>query len=212
MSDWYQATGQPDSDADAADLRAEFLLVQQKFSDQLPTLTGNAGKVIAVNSSGDGLEALSAEDAFKLIRPVTIDGVKTSDTTRDNSVSIAADPHLSVSLEAGKVYLIDLALFAFKATSGGTATLVGRFEYSGTLAEYQFGDIVPVPLGSGSAALLTASAFETQLTFRRGLVRTSTAGDLTFWWTSNRVTPPPPTLIDIDLEEGSYLRAREIVG
>lgn len=59
--DWYQASGVPvqRSALNSADLRTEFASIETAM-DKLPTLTGNGSKLIAVNSGGTALEALSS--------------------------------------------------------------------------------------------------------------------------------------------------------
>lgn len=60
--DWYQATGVPVARSllNSADLRTEFSSIQTDIADKLPTLTGNGGKLIVVNSGGTALEASSS--------------------------------------------------------------------------------------------------------------------------------------------------------
>lgn len=57
--DWYVASGKPvqGSALSSADLRSEFALIETGISAKLPTLTGNAGRVVAVNSGGTALTA-----------------------------------------------------------------------------------------------------------------------------------------------------------
>jgi hypothetical protein len=57
--DWYVATGKPvqGSALSSADLRSEFALIESSISAKLPSLTGNAGRVVAVNSAGTALTA-----------------------------------------------------------------------------------------------------------------------------------------------------------
>lgn len=60
-ADWYEASGKPvqRSLLSSADLRTEFSNIESNISDKLPALTGNGGKLVAVNSGGTALEAVS---------------------------------------------------------------------------------------------------------------------------------------------------------
>ena len=59
--DWYQASGAPAqrSVLSSAAMRSEFASIETDIADKLPALTGNGGFLIAVNSGGTALEALS---------------------------------------------------------------------------------------------------------------------------------------------------------
>lgn len=59
--DWYEASGNPVARSllNSADLRTEFAAIESNISDKMPVLTGNGGALIAVNSGGTALEALS---------------------------------------------------------------------------------------------------------------------------------------------------------
>lgn len=61
-NDYFNATGTPQtgSQAASAPMRSQFNLIEDGF-DKLPTLTGNAGKLIVVNSGATALEATSTE-------------------------------------------------------------------------------------------------------------------------------------------------------
>lgn len=60
MSDWYDVTSAPGTSAalSSATIRAEFALIALHMG-QLPALTGNANKILAVNSGGSAVEALA---------------------------------------------------------------------------------------------------------------------------------------------------------
>lgn len=60
-SEWYEHGSFPTnrSFGASASMRAELEAIQAGLSDKLPDLSGNANKIIGVNSSGDALEAKS---------------------------------------------------------------------------------------------------------------------------------------------------------
>jgi hypothetical protein len=60
-NDYYNESGVPSTGAQGASstIRSEFTLIGDGF-DKLPTLTANAGKIIAVNAGSNGLEAITA--------------------------------------------------------------------------------------------------------------------------------------------------------
>ena len=67
-NDFYQDSGSPGtgSQGSSATMRAEFAAIESGF-DKLPALTGNGGKLVAVNSGGTALEAtgtITAASAF----------------------------------------------------------------------------------------------------------------------------------------------------
>ena len=59
MTDWYDPTGAPvtASSGSSATMRSEFTAVQSGISNKLPALTGNADKLVSVNSGASALEA-----------------------------------------------------------------------------------------------------------------------------------------------------------
>ena len=59
--DWYVASGNPQQRAalNSADMRNEFAAIQNDIADKLPTLAGNAGRIVRVNSTESALEAAS---------------------------------------------------------------------------------------------------------------------------------------------------------
>ena len=59
--DWFQASGVPAQRSllNSAELRSEFAAIESDIADKLPALTGNGGFLVAVNSGGTALEALS---------------------------------------------------------------------------------------------------------------------------------------------------------
>lgn len=63
-NDFYSDSGVPSTGAQglSATMRAEFALIEAGF-DKLPTLTGNGSKMVAVNSGGTALEAVTAATA-----------------------------------------------------------------------------------------------------------------------------------------------------
>lgn len=59
--DWYEASGIPAqrSQLNSAEFRSEFAAIENDIAAKLPALTGNGNKLIAVNSGGTALTALS---------------------------------------------------------------------------------------------------------------------------------------------------------
>lgn len=63
--DWYDHTTYPSQGAagSSSAARAEFELIESNISNKLPVLTGNGSKIVAVNSAGSALEAITGADA-----------------------------------------------------------------------------------------------------------------------------------------------------
>lgn len=61
MTDWYDTSGAPATAASgsSATIRGEFTAIETALA-KLPTLTGNGSKLLAINSGGTAIEALSA--------------------------------------------------------------------------------------------------------------------------------------------------------
>lgn len=68
-NDFFTATGNPaaKSQGSSAVMRAEFAAIEDGF-DKFPTLTGNGGKVVVVNSGGTALEAVSGTGTGSIVR------------------------------------------------------------------------------------------------------------------------------------------------
>lgn len=68
-NDFYQDSGSPSTGSQGASqtMRAEFAAIEVAF-DKLPTLTANGGKIIAVNSGGTALEAVTTTGTGSAVR------------------------------------------------------------------------------------------------------------------------------------------------
>jgi hypothetical protein len=82
MSEYYNTTGIPStsSPAASASIRTEFATIAVAFN-KLPVLSGNAGKLIVVNASGNGMETLTTAGFADLLTNQTITGIKTFSTS-----------------------------------------------------------------------------------------------------------------------------------
>ena len=105
MPDWYAASGAPSSAAtlSSSTMRTEFSSIESGITDKLPTYTGNGGKVIAVNSVGTALEAVTS--ALALTSPV-LTTPQINDTSADHQYvfavsELAADRTVTLPLLAG---------------------------------------------------------------------------------------------------------------
>jgi len=122
-ADWYTPSGVPGTGAQGSslDIRNEFGRLETAL-DKLPTLSGGAGKVIVVNGSASGLEAVT-----------TIAGLTLTTTT------------LTAPVINGVVTTTGLTLPAF--TLGGTVTSNGQ-TFSGTIAD--LGIVTTVDINGGT--------------------------------------------------------------
>ena len=146
-ADWYSPSGVPGTRAQGSslDVRNEFLRLATA-TDKLPALSGNAGKVIAVNASGSALESVSTLAGMTLTNPVlTLPQI--NDTSLDHQYLFAvselvADRTVTLPLLASNDTFVfaahaqTLTNKAFNGTLGATtaasvAATTGTF--SGTL-------------------------------------------------------------------------------
>lgn len=72
-NDFYTPTGNPSDNSNivSADMRAEFAAINAGFN-KLPTLTGNANKLVVINSSGTGMDVTTAPTGLTSINKVAI--------------------------------------------------------------------------------------------------------------------------------------------
>lgn len=103
-NDFYTASGSPatGSQGSSATMRAEFTSIEDGF-DKLPVMTGNGGEIVAVNSGGTALEALTTTgtgSAVKATSPTLVTpvlGVATA--TSINGTSIPSSKTLVVTTD-----------------------------------------------------------------------------------------------------------------
>jgi hypothetical protein len=93
--DWYQATGIPvqRSQLSSAEFRAEFAAIESDIADKLPTLTGNGGDLVGVNSAGTALEAAVAASstAGQVLRVIGTNTYGWGQLNISNSAAIIGD-------------------------------------------------------------------------------------------------------------------------
>lgn len=103
-NDFYTASGSPatGSQGSSATMRAEFTSIEDGF-DKLPVMTGNGGEIVAVNSGGTALEALTTTgtgSAVKATSPTLVTpvlGVATA--TSINGTTIPSSKTLVVTTD-----------------------------------------------------------------------------------------------------------------
>lgn len=128
MNDFYSASGTPADGAglQSAEMRAEFLLIETAMN-KLPTTTGNAGEIIAVNSSATALEAITTTGTGSGVRAISptlvtpILGVATA--TSVNKVAITQPAtSATVTIADGKTLTASNTL-TLTATDGSTLAI-----------------------------------------------------------------------------------------
>lgn len=124
----YTATGTPADGAglQSAEMRAEFLLIQAE-TDKLPTVTGNGGKIIAVNAGGTAEEAITTTGTGNGVRatsPTLVTptlGVATA--TSINKVTITQPATASTLTVADGKTLTASNTLTLTATDGSTLAI-----------------------------------------------------------------------------------------
>lgn len=142
MNDYYSETGAPSTSSagDSATMRSEFALISDGF-DKLPALSGNGSKVVAINSGGTAMEALSTTGSGNIVRatsPTLVTptlGVATA--TSINGLSLTASTG-TFTLSNGKTLTVSNTL-TFTATDGATLAIgaggtLGSAAYTATTA------------------------------------------------------------------------------
>jgi hypothetical protein len=114
MSDFYDVTGNPGNGSfgSSSTIRAEFAAIQAGFA-KLPTITGNGSKIIAVNSAGSALEAIT--------------------TTGTGSGVRATSPTIASPTFTGTITAAALSASG-NVTVGGTLGVTGAASLSSSLA------------------------------------------------------------------------------
>lgn len=137
MSDWYNHTTYPavGTQGSSAAMRTELDAIETAF-DKLPTITGNGSKILAVNSGGTAVEAITTTGTGSGVRatsPTLVTpalGVATA-TSVNKVVFTAPATSATLTLADGSTFATVgayVSTFTFTGTTGVT------FPTSGTLA------------------------------------------------------------------------------
>jgi hypothetical protein len=134
----------PGSQATSAAMRAELDLISAGF-DKLPTLSGNANKLVIVNGSGTGLTTLPGTITIPV--SLTISGSYGLTWNLSNTTSLTLPTSGTLSTLAGSENLSNKTLVApvFSGTASGTFATSGNvnssgtFEFSGVGSTYAIG-------------------------------------------------------------------------
>ncbi len=147
-NDYYNKSGTPatGSFGSSSSIRAEFILLEDGFNKNAP-LTGNGGKIIAVNSGGTAQEAIATTG--------------TGDGVRANSPSLNA-AILQSSVWSGFRYLAQGALASYAAAATLTALDIidsSIVRYTGAAATLTLPTGADLAAGA-SALLITNRGFD----------------------------------------------------
>ena len=161
MSDWYTPSGWPANRAfgASASARSELTLIETAMA-KLPTLTGNGGKVVAVNSGGTALESLSSMSVAQGGTGATTltDGgiLLGSGTGAVSAMSVLADGELVI----GDGTTDPVALAAFTSSTGLLKHESGGLEAN--IAGVIDGDFI-VGTGTGTVGLESGATARTTM-------------------------------------------------
>lgn len=136
-----------------------------------------------------------------------LEAIKTADTSRANTTVLAADPHLSLSLDANSTYSFELE-FAYSGTTTPQikTALTGPSGSSGNI-----GAINIASSGSGAFAgafattIINSSGAGTGFQRIRGRIVTTNAGTFALTWAQSTSSATASTIYD-----GASLRATQI--
>ncbi len=138
--------------------------------------------------------------------------IKASDTVRNNTNTITADPDLSIALAASTRYEVEIHVWWVWTLSAGDPDLKFEVNYSGTLSdsflfvEYtnmstaELSDNV-LPIGTQVSENMSNGVQERLVL--RGFVTTTTAGNLSVDW-AQQVSEPD----DLACKAGSFMKAK----
>jgi hypothetical protein len=122
----------PGSQATSAGMRAELDLISAGF-DKLPTLSGNANKIVIVNGSGTGLTTVAGTITIPV--SLTISGAYGLTWNLSDTTSVTLPTSGTLSTLAGPENLSNKTLVAptFSGTATGPLTLSGNVNADGTM-------------------------------------------------------------------------------
>lgn len=120
--EWFRESGVPleGSAGSATLIREEFVRIERSL-EKMPDLAGNGGKILFVDDGAQRLVAKGEDDARDLLGlPSGSNGKsKSSGQGVTSSTTLEDDDDLSISLEAGSVYVVRAHLIGSYTTSGG---------------------------------------------------------------------------------------------
>lgn len=161
MSEYYDHTGFPSkrSAGLSASMRAELIKIETGFG-KLPTLTGNANKIVVVNSAGTGLTSV-ASLVSPLIQAPTISAPTITGlvTLSDGQIKFPATQVSSADVNT----LDDYEEGTWTPSIGGTATYttqVGRYVKIGKSVHVSFRLVINTR-GTGSQTVISGLPFTT---------------------------------------------------
>lgn len=156
----------------------------------------------ATRGAANGVASLDTDSKVPLSQLAMQYAIKTSDTSKTNSTSRTADPHLTIPVVAGGKYLLDAVLvWSGAGGSAGGFNMGWLNPASGTTMAWTDND------GSGYAGIGSQTGFSiTSGTTLKGLLEVGTAnGSITVAWAQNTAHATSTTL-----QAGSYLCLQRI--
>lgn len=157
----------------------------------------------ATRGAANGVASLDTDSKVPLSQLAMQYAIKTSDTSKTNSTSRTADPHLTIPVVAGGKYLLDAVLvWSGAGGSAGGFNMGWLNPASGTTMAWTDND------GSGYAGIGSQTGFSiTSGTTLKGLLEVGTAnGSITIAWGQNTAHATATVL-----KAGSYLCLQRIV-
>lgn len=161
-------------------------------------------------------QVLVAADVNSWFVPLSI--VKPSNTSRASNTSITADPHLVLALDANASYQVEALILYDGAQQSGNQANPGGISFNWTLPASATGRQSSLANASGSTALgviawtttgagdtTTVAAGGTRALRIRGVVVTTSSGNLTFLWAQTVSSTTATTVYS-----PSYLQAQRI--
>lgn len=181
-NEFYNESGAPSTSSagSSSAIRAEFALIAAGFA-KLPTMTGNGGEILAINSGGTSIESLATTGTGSAVRATSPTLVTptlgVASATSINKVTLTAPATgCTITLSDGKTLTVSNTL-TLTATDGATLA-IGAGGTLGTGAYATIADYAPLAsptfTGTLTAAALTAT----------GTVTFSGGGSMTGTWSN----------------------------
>lgn len=182
MSDYYNVTGAPsaNSQGSSATMRAEFVAIADGISAKLPALTGNALKIVRVNSGASALEAITAAS----LATVLLDESWAKDDAANTGVTNVLTIGHTTTGTPGTGIGTGLAFSTETAAGNNETGMVLQAVTTDVSAGSEDFDFVLRLMAAGAAAAEKFRVSSTGVVTLQGALNTTSGGSLAGTWST----------------------------